>query len=580
MLNLLGFARGGGTAVFDDFVNVPHPEDSPMLTPNYKPLGTKRDEIRLLNILPSLGNDSEPIKCSLEHSEFRDNPSYEALSYTRGTQQQTEPIIIVDGQSVTVRENLWLALKNLRQPSQHRIMWIDAICINQNNIEERNRQVRLMPFIYQRAKSVLVWLRPDVNICASVLSKLNRPYITDVLRKDTLAKAQLATLCESEYWKRLWIIQEIEIATKILVRCGSSWTLWTLFIHALETCFEFKNCIPLRLEGHRKDRYSLQNRLSNLIESHQYALCEDPRDKIFGLVGLAVDVDDDTTLVDYSRSTEEVYKDVIEFQYPSEIRLNHGIPSDDHSKLPSTKILHFCRLLQQLLNVRCPRPRPCDPTENLSKGKLTSSKGIFRLDADVVGRIQYVGPAFGDILGSFHATKQWDRALRQLKAQGDNDTIIRRNNDKFIEELLELSHSDLSRFGALALGISWKQAPEFPLPLPDISLFNAYKTIYPEPTDSLQTYGEPRVVSIRNCLSGLAPHNAEEGDLICLLREMPITLVLRQTGDRFTIVGRALVQRYNLGSSAGLLDDDFKSSLKDFPSGILMDLDTLGFLAS
>jgi hypothetical protein len=580
MLNLLGFARGGGTAALDDFVDFLHREDDPVLTPDYRPLGTKRDEIRLLKLLPSSGNDSEPIKCSLEHAEFRQNPSYEALSYTWGTQQQTEPIIIVDGKSVRVRENLWLALENLRQPFEHRILWVDAICIDQNNIEERNRQVRLMPFIYQRAQSVAVWLGPDVNNSASVLSKLNVPYIADKLRKDNLAKAQLMTLCECEYWKRLWIIQEIEIATKVFIHCGAFRTLWMLFIRALETCFEFKSCIPLRLEGHRRDRYGQQSRLLNLIESHQYALCKDPRDKIFGLVGLAVDVDDDSTLVDYSKSAEEVYRDVIESQYASEIRLDHGVSSGDHSKLPFTKILRFCRLLQQLLNVPCRRPVPCDPVPNLSETKLASSKGIFRLDADVVGRIQYVGPAFGDILGSFHATKQWDHALRRLKAQGDSDTIVRRANDKFIQELLELSHSDLSFLEPLAQGISWEGAPEFPLPIPDISLFNAYNTIYTKPADSLQIHGEPRVVSVRNCLSGLAPYNAEEGDLICLLREMPITLVLRRTKDRFSIVGRALVQRYNLGSSEGLSDNDYTTSLTEFPSSILMDFDTLGFLVS
>jgi len=120
--------------------------------------------IRLLRLLPH-PDQRVPIQCQLFDHLF-DHPLldskkgthlYEALSYFWGSADRRRSVL-VDDRRLLVTENLHAALLRLRDPTLPRILWIDAICINQDNYEERKRQVQLMALIYIRASRVLVWL--------------------------------------------------------------------------------------------------------------------------------------------------------------------------------------------------------------------------------------------------------------------------------------------------------------------------------------------------------------------------------------------------------------------------------------
>ncbi|KAK0654861.1 heterokaryon incompatibility protein-domain-containing protein [Cercophora newfieldiana] len=138
-------------------------------SPLYHSLDTAKGEIRLIEL--QLGNgDDEEIRCNLKTTTIDDAPSYEALSYTWGSAENKKPFII-NGQQLLITSNLHEALLALRRPfcrrnsklrpnfvGPHRTLWIDAVCINQDDIEERNRQVRLMWSIYAKAAEVLVFL--------------------------------------------------------------------------------------------------------------------------------------------------------------------------------------------------------------------------------------------------------------------------------------------------------------------------------------------------------------------------------------------------------------------------------------
>lgn len=97
------------------------------------------DEIRLL-ILHS-GLPSSPIRCSLIHVRLKavTTPVYDALSYAWGTEHDTNAISM-NGAGHMVRKNLYLALQNLRLPNDVRVLWIDALCINQLDDRERGHQ--------------------------------------------------------------------------------------------------------------------------------------------------------------------------------------------------------------------------------------------------------------------------------------------------------------------------------------------------------------------------------------------------------------------------------------------------------
>ena len=88
--------------------------------------------------------------------------SYEALSYVWGDGSEKTPIQI-NGSTLEVGTNLRLALFNLREPNKPRTLWIDAICINQDDISERNQQVTIMGDIYSRARRTVVWLCDEIG---------------------------------------------------------------------------------------------------------------------------------------------------------------------------------------------------------------------------------------------------------------------------------------------------------------------------------------------------------------------------------------------------------------------------------
>ncbi len=123
----------------------------------YPPLSNSTDSLRLLVLLP--GAKGQSIRCQLVSTTFSANPQYEALSYAWGANPKSAlQSISVNGAQVKVGRNLWCALSHLRNATYARVLWIDALCINQDDTDEKNKQIPLMLFIYSRAKGVLVWL--------------------------------------------------------------------------------------------------------------------------------------------------------------------------------------------------------------------------------------------------------------------------------------------------------------------------------------------------------------------------------------------------------------------------------------
>ena len=134
-----------------------------METIQYRPLNASKSEIRLIEVLPTVTNTStqreRTPRCNLIHASLDDKPNYVALSYTWGDPRDTKKIT-VDQSLVSVTRNLYSALEHLQYEKTVRIFWIDAICINQSDNEEKSWQVQLMSEIYQRATFVSIWLGP------------------------------------------------------------------------------------------------------------------------------------------------------------------------------------------------------------------------------------------------------------------------------------------------------------------------------------------------------------------------------------------------------------------------------------
>jgi len=125
----------------------------------YSPLLPGPDSIRLLRLIPH-EDETAPIQCQLFNYSLQESGKgarYETLSYVWGDPGEC-PHIFIDEYRFDVRVNLHAALSRLRDCCAERIIWVDAICINQNNPEERGRQVQSMTKIYGKANRVIVWL--------------------------------------------------------------------------------------------------------------------------------------------------------------------------------------------------------------------------------------------------------------------------------------------------------------------------------------------------------------------------------------------------------------------------------------
>jgi hypothetical protein len=127
----------------------------------YEALNEERREIRPLVLEPFRDTDTEPvIECSMKKISLNENPQYVALSYVWGSTAVTEDIV-VNGSFLPVTINLARALWQLEGLSD--LLWVDAICINQRDIEERSAQVRMMGDIYRNATVVISWLGPEAD---------------------------------------------------------------------------------------------------------------------------------------------------------------------------------------------------------------------------------------------------------------------------------------------------------------------------------------------------------------------------------------------------------------------------------
>jgi hypothetical protein len=122
----------------------------------YISLDLTQKQIRLLHIAPSLDHESR-LECSFSLASFDGDVNYEALSYVWGDVTPVKPIGL-EGKEVLITKNLHSALSHLRYNDRERILWADALCINQSDMVERTHQVSLMSSIYSRANLVVAYL--------------------------------------------------------------------------------------------------------------------------------------------------------------------------------------------------------------------------------------------------------------------------------------------------------------------------------------------------------------------------------------------------------------------------------------
>lgn len=197
------------------------------------PLEVSTKQIRLVELLP--GNIDEVIQCRFHSISLLDRPEYAALSYSWGPPKPYKNILLNDTE-FPIRRNLWWFLHHARTRNETQLFWIDALCIDQSNDSERSHQVGLMGKIYITAASVTVWLgeadkKAESDLAMDFVDRKGlAPLRTKAGRFQSLwspSEGQaLLSLCERNYWKRVWVVQEIMHGEDLTVLCGSKSFPW------------------------------------------------------------------------------------------------------------------------------------------------------------------------------------------------------------------------------------------------------------------------------------------------------------------------------------------------------------------
>ncbi|KAK7216582.1 hypothetical protein V2G26_004585 [Clonostachys chloroleuca] len=317
---------------------------------DYSPLDPGSSEFRLLKLMPGLGD--EEVRCILIHSSLDDNPSYEALSYLWGDQQNRTQILLGEVR-FSVTSNLQAALRRLREPRRSRTLWVDALCINQSDNDEKTIQVQRMTRIYSQASGVIAWTGDStdnsdeaVNIIKTLGRLLTHADLDEIcqiegenllgrldrvgFRTTEMPWDALWAFFERPYWSRVWVIQELAVrgieTWPCTFYCGAS--RFDMREYAL-TCGEMPE--PLgslfrRNSGHPPGVNMLQvisafNRaitradppkIQFLLYVTRNYQATDERDKLYALLGLARN-EDQIFLPDYSRPLRRTMMEFVKF---------------------------------------------------------------------------------------------------------------------------------------------------------------------------------------------------------------------------------------------------------------------------
>jgi len=343
----------------------------------YTPLAL--GEIRLVKLLPYSGNETDPISCQLFHFSIDNLPTYQALSYTWDNEVPSalpsRHRIYVDDKTLEIMPNLEAFLLSHRlqhstpeSQTDYPLIWIDAICINQDDLVERVQQIRMMCRLYSGLSRLIVWLGSDdedskiaIQFLKTIAQKIGqegeeslKPWAEELASSPDFVPVYFAVrkfFCRS-WFARSWIVQEYVLGSRAFTvfQCGSdflareemeSWHKFRGSYHwmAWKDAPHFASSASLRnrisfSEGHiRWTALSLACRYQSIIKFGQFKStllywlsliraqeATDPRDKIYSALGLLEAcqtqghlevIEFEPLIIDYEASLQDIYSSVV-----------------------------------------------------------------------------------------------------------------------------------------------------------------------------------------------------------------------------------------------------------------------------
>ncbi|KAI1424688.1 heterokaryon incompatibility protein-domain-containing protein [Xylaria sp. FL1777] len=283
-------------------------------------------EIRILHLLPSAAGVDAEIECGLQAVSLAEaaDYGYEALSYTWGDQSSLVDIK-VSGKNVSVTRNLYAALRAIRLRDRQRRLWIDQLCINQWDLEEKAAQVRQMRHIYTSCSRCLIWLGdipPEVPLddaegTVQLIGYLAAYFLSEdaasVAKPPCLASqlafqgSMTAMACisppQNPWWNRIWTVQEATLPQDAVFLWGPLSVTWNTMQHASRGwCLKSPRSVVDMMTDSASAWYTMLELMNHLawlsgskmriddpltcIFKWRFRAATDPRDKIYGLLGL------------------------------------------------------------------------------------------------------------------------------------------------------------------------------------------------------------------------------------------------------------------------------------------------------
>ncbi|KAL5327565.1 hypothetical protein ACEPPN_005265 [Leptodophora sp. 'Broadleaf-Isolate-01'] len=311
----------------------------------YEPLNSKAKEVRLLKILPAMNREVERLELTIFRVSLEEVTGlYFALSYTWGDPKHTSEVWL-NGHKLQVTANLESALRRIRSCDGSVLIWADAICINQEDLDERSQQVLYMREIYSGAREVIAWIGLQESdreeIALDFVQELGTRFCGDGFQVteatsewirrntspgfETCAWMALCELLQRPWFDRIWIVQEVVMPENVTMLCGGlRMNIETLLVASMATNVYLMSIMERAAEGfkHREKPkecaelhakmdalsaglYKLRTIMTtksersnhfnmppppeffNIVRRFSDKAATDPRDKLYALLGIA-----------------------------------------------------------------------------------------------------------------------------------------------------------------------------------------------------------------------------------------------------------------------------------------------------
>ncbi|KAM3065331.1 hypothetical protein ACMFMF_011268 [Clarireedia jacksonii] len=406
------------------------------------------DHIRLLKLQPD--NENADIKCELIATELRLAQAYEALSYTWGEPLNYQAIHVtvpgsLESKEFSVTPNCYSALSRLRYKDRRRIIWIDALCINQSDIIERNHQVTLMSKIYSQATNVVIFLghaTQGSDLAIDFIVECDNPDSeTSSLsypKSEPLINA-LNNFFRQPWFTRVWVIQEATLSRSGVIYYGEKTLPWSA-VKNFKTWNTSTKWLPLlpfvvtfEMQSFEKDPIKAGNIvLKALLQARHYGAMN-PRDKVYALLPLLHSFSTDLNVTpNYGDSLAKVYSDCasslvaecgLEILYAVQGRSSiENLPSwlPDWSMAPRQRVLgNFERIAQTSFwtykkNIDVPHTPKVIPSTSTTRNTQIPSL-ILRAARYLLGTITNLSSAYFTSQGPF--------PLYEWKALLDDESV-------------------------------------------------------------------------------------------------------------------------------------------------------------